>query len=63
MNWPSAGHDQDLYTDLIWFYVRTHGLRDPYPMQGPVYGIATARPRSIRASRPTFTMTTYSGRC
>ena len=31
-----------LDTDLIWFYVRTHGLRVTDLMQGPVYGIATA---------------------
>lgn len=31
-----------LDTDLIWFYVRTYGLRVTDLMQGPVYGIATA---------------------
>ena len=30
-----------LDTDLIWFYVRTHGLRVTDLMQGPVYGIST----------------------
>ena len=30
-----------LDTDLIWFYVRTFGLRATDLMQGPVYGIAT----------------------
>jgi UDP-sulfoquinovose synthase len=30
-----------LDTDLIWFYVRTHGLRVTDLMQGPVYGIAS----------------------
>lgn len=30
-----------LDTDLIWFYVRTHGLRVTDLMQGPVYGIIT----------------------
>jgi len=31
-----------LDTDLLWFYVRTHGLRVSDLMQGPVYGISTA---------------------
>lgn len=31
-----------LDTDLLWFYVRTHGLRVTDLMQGPVYGISTA---------------------
>ena len=31
-----------LDTDLLWFYVRTHGLRITDLMQGPVYGISTA---------------------
>ena len=30
-----------LDTDLIWFYVRTHGLRVTDLMQGPVYGLST----------------------
>lgn len=29
-------------TDLLWFYVRTHGLRVTDLMQGPVYGLMTA---------------------
>ena len=29
-------------TDLLWFYVRTYGLRVTDLMQGPVYGLATA---------------------
>ncbi|WP_029897002.1 NAD-dependent epimerase/dehydratase family protein [Desulfohalovibrio reitneri] len=28
-------------TDLLWFYVRTHGLRVTDLMQGPVYGLST----------------------
>jgi UDP-sulfoquinovose synthase len=28
-------------TDLLWFYVRTHGLRVTDLMQGPVYGLTT----------------------
>lgn len=28
-------------TDLLWFYVRTYGLRVTDLMQGPVYGLAT----------------------
>jgi len=31
-----------LDTDLLWFYVRTYGLRVTDLMQGPVYGLATA---------------------
>ena len=31
-----------LDTDLIWFYVRTYGLRTTDLMQGPVYGLFTA---------------------
>lgn len=30
-----------LDTDLLWFYVRTHGLKVTDLMQGPVYGIST----------------------
>ena len=30
-----------LDTDLLWFYVRTHGLRVTDLMQGPVYGLIT----------------------
>jgi UDP-sulfoquinovose synthase len=30
-----------LDTDLLWFYVRTHGLRVTDLMQGPVYGVST----------------------
>ncbi|MEE9386780.1 MAG: NAD-dependent epimerase/dehydratase family protein [Nannocystaceae bacterium] len=30
-----------LDTDLLWFYVRTYGLRVTDLMQGPVYGLAT----------------------
>jgi UDP-sulfoquinovose synthase len=31
-----------LDTDLLWFYVRTFGLRVTDLMQGPVYGLSTA---------------------
>ncbi|MBT6133910.1 MAG: NAD-dependent epimerase/dehydratase family protein [Kordiimonadaceae bacterium] len=31
-----------LDTDLLWFYVRTYGLKVSDLMQGPVYGFATA---------------------
>ena len=31
-----------LDTDLLWFYVRTHGLKVTDLMQGPVYGVTTA---------------------
>jgi UDP-sulfoquinovose synthase len=30
-----------LDTDLLWFYVRTHGIRVTDLMQGPVYGVST----------------------
>jgi UDP-sulfoquinovose synthase len=30
-----------LDTDLLWFYVRTHGLRVTDLMQGPVYGLSS----------------------
>jgi len=30
-----------LDTDLLWFYVRTHGIRVTDLMQGPVYGLST----------------------
>lgn len=30
-----------LDTDLLWFYVRTHGVRVTDLMQGPVYGLST----------------------
>jgi len=33
-------------TDLLWFYVRTWGLRVTDLMQGPVYGLFTAENRS-----------------
>lgn len=29
-------------TDLLWFYVRTHGIRVTDLMQGPVYGLSTS---------------------
>ncbi len=31
-----------LDTDLLWFYVRTYGMRVTDLMQGPVYGLSTA---------------------
>jgi UDP-sulfoquinovose synthase len=31
-----------LDTDLLWFYVRTYGIRVTDLMQGPVYGLSTA---------------------
>ncbi len=30
-------------TDLLWFYVRTHGIRVTDLMQGPVYGLSTTQ--------------------
>jgi len=32
-----------LDTDLLWFYVRTYGLRVTDLMQGPVYGLSTSQ--------------------
>jgi UDP-sulfoquinovose synthase len=43
-----------LDTDLIWFYVRTYGLRVTDLMQGPVYGIATAETEFDRRLAPNF---------
>ena len=37
-----------LDTDLLWFYVRTWGLRVTDLMQGPVYGLATDEKRRRR---------------
>ncbi len=41
-------------TDLLWFYVRTWGLRVTDLMQGPVYGVATAESRLDPALMPHF---------
>ncbi|MGH7893362.1 MAG: NAD-dependent epimerase/dehydratase family protein, partial [Candidatus Binatia bacterium] len=38
-----------LDTDLLWFYVRSHGLRVTDLMQGPVYGLTT--PEAERDAR------------
>ncbi len=43
-----------LDTDLIWFYVRTYGLRVTDLMQGPVYGIATAETEFDPRLAPNF---------
>lgn len=43
-----------LDTDLLWFYVRTHGLRVTDLMQGPVYGLITEQNRGIPALFPNF---------
>ncbi len=40
-------------TDLLWFYVRTWGLRVTDLMQGPVYGLETGETRDVRL-RPFF---------
>lgn len=40
---PSLYHTTKILdTDLLWFYVRAHGLRVTDLMQGPVYGLSTA---------------------
>jgi len=43
-----------LDTDLIWFYVRTYGLRVTDLMQGPVYGIFTNETRRDVRLFPNF---------
>ena len=39
-----------LDTDLLWFYVRTHGLRVTDLMQGPVYGLSTDEAGPVQTS-------------
>jgi UDP-sulfoquinovose synthase len=41
-------------TDLLWFYVRTYGLRVTDLMQGPVYGISTTECDADRRLVPNF---------
>lgn len=41
-------------TDLLWFYVRTKGLRVTDLMQGPVYGLATAETEADERLAPSF---------
>lgn len=43
-----------LDTDLIWFYVRTYGLRVTDLMQGPVYGLSTAEAELDLVLLPNF---------
>lgn len=43
-----------LDTDLLWFYVRTYGLRVTDLMQGPVYGIHTAEVEADSRLMPNF---------
>lgn len=43
-----------LDTDLLWFYVRIHGLRVTDLMQGPVYGIDTPEARMDAGLVPNF---------
>jgi len=43
-----------LDTDLLWFYVRTYGLRVTDLMQGPVYGLATAESDMDERLMPNF---------
>ena len=43
-----------LDTDLLWFYVRTYGLRVTDLMQGPVYGIDTPEASLDRRLVPNF---------
>lgn len=43
-----------LDTDLLWFYVRTHGLRVTDLMQGPVYGLFTAESELDNRLLPNF---------
>ncbi|MBK8047785.1 MAG: NAD-dependent epimerase/dehydratase family protein [Anaerolineales bacterium] len=41
-------------TDLLWFYVRTYGLRVSDLMQGPVYGLSTAESDQDERLLPNF---------
>jgi len=43
-----------LGTDLLWFYVRTYGLRVTDLMQGPVYGLSTDQADIDPALCPNF---------
>jgi UDP-sulfoquinovose synthase len=43
-----------LDTDLLWFYVRTHGLRVTDLMQGPVYGLSTEEADQDERLMPNF---------
>lgn len=43
-----------LDTDLLWFYVRTYGLRVTDLMQGPVYGLETEESLADRRLMPNF---------
>lgn len=43
-----------LDTDLLWFYVRTYGLRVTDLMQGPVYGLSTEEADVDPALTPNF---------
>ncbi len=43
-----------LDTDLLWFYVRTYGLRVTDLMQGPVYGIVTEETKLDDRLKPNF---------
>lgn len=43
-----------LDTDLLWFYVRTYGIRVTDLMQGPVYGLHTEETRSDERLMPNF---------
>ncbi|WP_434782182.1 NAD-dependent epimerase/dehydratase family protein [Ferrovum myxofaciens] len=43
-----------LDTDLLWFYVRTHGLRVTDLMQGPVYGLASEQSEMDERLLPNF---------
>lgn len=43
-----------LDTDLLWFYVRTYGMRVTDLMQGPVYGLFTAESEADSRLLPNF---------
>jgi UDP-sulfoquinovose synthase len=43
-----------LDTDLLWFYVRTYGLRVTDLMQGPVYGLSTPETEQDERLLPNF---------
>jgi UDP-sulfoquinovose synthase len=43
-----------LDTDMLWFYVRTYGLRVTDLMQGPVYGLSTEETELDESLLPNF---------
>lgn len=52
-----------LDTDLLWFYVRTYGIRVTDLMQGPVYGLSTAESDQDERLLPNFHYDDIFGTC